>query len=633
MFIEYFGFKQNPFSVADASCFFYADLDKVNISEQMLRDVQNGVSPILLTGAVGAEKSALLQHFVTQLPANIQLITHFKSELNYAASVLTRIDKLAEIDGQVNSKLLLIIDNAHDIPDAELKLLLLLTKHHAEKTRAFQMLWCGVEGLDEKLRCIDAKKYTDYVFHYRFDSLNVLQIKQYIHFRLQRVGYFSADSGELFSPDAIKMIFTLSHGIPKTINSICGYALGLASLDGGDKISERHIQEAFKLHLMPPDEASASLVSQSEMGVVGEHTESNKKMTVRIQINKAPLKGVQSSQQLNKRQEYSAQVKTHKWFVTRLAIGLCFVAVAGFQYFQDPLVTLDNGQDNMKTVAYMPASIAGQADTIPIAPAAKITLSGDKTEILRQVTSVLAPTAENVIEKPNILRAASHHVARKLSPVITAKQRQVLPRVSVIEKNVIRHPENQKMIKPLPVIAMYSKEYSVAQAQVKHKTQSANAVQQKMTVVRAKTDQRPVEHAPKQFVLSKPNNFQASNFKSSQINTLKKLQAAHAVLDAQERAARDRAASRLHLDRLGVKFNSDSLVDAAEKGNLRVAKLLLSGGIPYNIKNRQGQTALMASAKNGHKQIINELLKESDHAGNKDSFNKKTIIIKPFKYQ
>ncbi|MDD0853199.1 ankyrin repeat domain-containing protein [Halobacteriovorax sp. GB3] len=61
-----------------------------------------------------------------------------------------------------------------------------------------------------------------------------------------------------------------------------------------------------------------------------------------------------------------------------------------------------------------------------------------------------------------------------------------------------------------------------------------------------------------------------------------------------------------------IKFNKKNftlLMDAAREGNLKTLKLLLEAGAQVNDQTRYQETALHFSAKEGHEQIVRELLK------------------------
>jgi Ankyrin repeats (3 copies) len=167
--------------------------------------------------------------------------------------------------------------------------------------------------------------------------------------------------------------------------------------------------------------------------------------------------------------------------------------------------------------------------------------------------------------------------------------------------------------KVMPEIHPHSQENSVSVANIKNNqplTHTKKIVAQPILAHVELPKPMPLQHTqelPKH--IAKVGSIDRQSVWRDKAPVMAQMKPSSAWVDEQEAAARDRAASRLRLSRLGVEFNEDSLINAAQKGDLKVVKLLIDGGIPRNIKNHSGQTALMASAKNGHKHIIKELLK------------------------
>lgn len=73
-----------------------------------------------------------------------------------------------------------------------------------------------------------------------------------------------------------------------------------------------------------------------------------------------------------------------------------------------------------------------------------------------------------------------------------------------------------------------------------------------------------------------------------------------------------------------IKFNKKNftlLMDAAREGNLKTLKLLIKAGAQVNEQTRYQETALHFSAKEGHEQIVRELLNHGA-LSSKDAMNK-----------
>jgi general secretion pathway protein A len=255
MFTDYFGLTQNPFDLASDTPFLSYDAATKDICERMLQDLLDGFSPIILTGEPGSGKTQLLRRLSVLLPPDMLNVTPFNSRLNYAERVQMAIasyDKgfLATI------KLLLVVDNAQEIPDADLKTLLALPQQNQDTGESFQMIWCGTNALNAKLNNINPTKFNDlYPNHYHLAGLNAAQVKCYIDDCLKRAGYSVEVQGELFSPAAINEIVKQSRGLPRLINQLCSTSLMLASLDQQFQVDRQLIQEVSTFYVISPQMA------------------------------------------------------------------------------------------------------------------------------------------------------------------------------------------------------------------------------------------------------------------------------------------------------------------------------------------------------------------------------------------
>jgi hypothetical protein len=78
--------------------------------------------------------------------------------------------------------------------------------------------------------------------NYHISPLDKVQTKHYIDYRMQKAG----GKGDIFSQEAIDMIFEQSGGIPRTINLICDTALVYGFADNLSKINQPVIKHVIK---------------------------------------------------------------------------------------------------------------------------------------------------------------------------------------------------------------------------------------------------------------------------------------------------------------------------------------------------------------------------------------------------
>lgn len=632
MSTEYFGFKQNPFGLANDSSFFCVDSGKEEAYEHILCDLKNNCSLIVVTGSVNSGRVQLLRRLVNGLPSNIRLITVIDNDMNYPTRVMMSIDLMAE-NCHDGTHLLLVVDKADDLSDANLKLLSLLPNHTNGKVQSFQMIWLGSHELNTKLNQLDSKKYKDYPHNYRLDGLDETHVKRYILRRLEQAGYSTETRGEIFSSAAIKKIALLSHGDPYSINVLCNASLMIAIKNQQEKVCERLVEDASKLSLASLDKYEQSNTHQNTNSVLDNTKQLPKKINIRIQYTRENIQGAHtlknqqaesSKQLLNQSSTPLLPLKYREHYIDGAwIVGLCFLSLVSFPYIEKAV------KARSETIKLMRSSVSvAQNSTALIDTNAKHT----KVSAISNRTQKLAEQlkAGTIKHQPDLAIQSSklnnHFQDTLKAPHQTDEARAELMKslqkedrikrdspesnsINLAHTKEVQHAINVKQ-KTKPINLAHAKEVQrVVNVKQKSNPKHILAENDAPTKISLKvsTHQQHPNDVKKQPTVIAQNTEQANKQKVPKIIIQK--QASNPIIDEQEAATRDRAASRLSLDKMGIEFSADSLVTAAHKGDLRVVKLLIAGGVPHNIKNRDGQTALMASTKNGHKHIVKELLK------------------------
>ena len=590
MFTEHFGFKQNPFTSTEEPAFFYTSPERKRICQQILNDIQNSFSPIILTGQSGVGKTTFLQELAYHLQPHFHCIKPVESQLNYAARVSASLEQLAQ-SNPTSKKIVLLVDDANEIPNADLKLLLLLTKHHVNKEycSSFQMVWCGDASLNRKLTKLDGERYQNYPFFYHLIGLNKTEVSRYIDFRLEQVGYKVPN--KLFSPMAIDKITELSQGLPRSINRLCNKTLELAYEQHVGYVTEELVAKAANVSSLPSDVATPP-TNLNHTLTSNTGTALPKKITIRIQINKTEAADLRSAKQ---QQKPTGKTSKNFWlYAGSLAIGFCVTSLASYQYL-DKVITFFTPNPEPKLAVQAPPInniIQIKTASVPGQQSKPIANTPNPTHLSKQRT----PTKS---AKPTPKGDSS-------ATQVAYKKPSLPPPVKRQQANITATAKPDAKVQP-PALATYKMQPS--QPLLKQRPEKKEGAKNTNTV---KAHPKSTGHPAKQLVVNPPVNKPIPHNSDTLPSSITKAE----KIDAQEAAARDRAANRLRLDRLGIEFSPDSLVAAAEKGDLLATRLLIKGGIPYNVKNKQGKTALMVSAKNGHKHIIDELLKKKIHAGN-----------------
>ncbi len=219
----------------------------------------------LISGPTGVGKSMVIRRFVTGLdedqytayvipspPATVygffrQLCRKFDVPMkNHTADLFDAAQQfLIHHKKDRGTHPILILDDAEGLYPEVAEALRKLTVYDMDAQDRFSVLICGIETLLQVLELgILEPLRSRFTFGHSLKPFGLDDTISYVQFHLKRAG---AD-GDLFSEDAVKRIFHISKGRPRTINQLCIGALIQAAMKGKTKISGREIKSFVAGH-------------------------------------------------------------------------------------------------------------------------------------------------------------------------------------------------------------------------------------------------------------------------------------------------------------------------------------------------------------------------------------------------
>jgi general secretion pathway protein A len=144
------------------------------------------------------------------------------------------------MDNKCNN--LLIIDEAHALPDSSLEDIRLLTIADFDRKSPFLLLLAGRPSLEERLaepthRALDQRITTVA----RLAPLSLDETRQYVAKRLAAAG---GDKTPIFDDGAIEAIFDASGGVPRRINNFATGAMIVAAARGRRVVTAQDVNDA-----------------------------------------------------------------------------------------------------------------------------------------------------------------------------------------------------------------------------------------------------------------------------------------------------------------------------------------------------------------------------------------------------
>ncbi len=270
MYKKYYGFSSKPFELTP-------NPDQVFMSEthqEALAILRYGVIArkgfLVLTGDVGTGKTTLLQVLVRSLDMKVNccllnnptlsrdeflsfLAHQFKLpwEGNKALFLLAFADYLKACHGR-NERVLLVIDEAHMLPVELLEEVRLLSNQDVSGQDVFSIFLVGQSELNERMRderLLPLRQRIGIRFHLKRFSRE--ETAQYISYRLRAAGGQHLD---IFSDEAVSLIYKVSKGTPRLINIVCDHALLTGFADDQPRIGVDLIRECIEDLHFPGEE-------------------------------------------------------------------------------------------------------------------------------------------------------------------------------------------------------------------------------------------------------------------------------------------------------------------------------------------------------------------------------------------
>ena len=264
MYLEHFQLKEPPFTLTPDTDFFFSHGSHQEALNVLLVALKGGEGFIKVTGEVGTGKTLLCRKLLNLVDENIVSAYIPNPFLNPTALRMALAEELgikfARNIGQhrllalINERLLelssegkqvvLLLDEAQAMPDDSLEALRLLTNLETEKRKLLQVVLFGQPELHTRLSQRKLRQLKQrIVFSYHLCPLDQHALGEYVQYRLHVAGYHGP---EVFTPQAIRLLYRSSRGIPRLVNLLCHKAMMSAFGMGDIRVSKNHLKLAAR---------------------------------------------------------------------------------------------------------------------------------------------------------------------------------------------------------------------------------------------------------------------------------------------------------------------------------------------------------------------------------------------------
>jgi general secretion pathway protein A len=261
-FLSFFGLKEDPFKLTPDPAYFYPS--STHNEGLLLLDYsieqKEGFTTVI--GDPGSGKTTLLNVFLEKWRSRAEIaivLTPRLSPEEFLVSVLEDLDislrhknkneiikafrDFMIIKSSEGRRVIIIVDEAQDLPDETMEELRLLSNLETDKDKLLQIVLLGQPELEtkltsEKLRQLDQRITT----RIHLKHFNPEETLDYINYRIIKGGKQNLQ----FDKKAVKLAYKLSNGVPRLINMLISRALMAAYLEESNIVLPGHISHAVK---------------------------------------------------------------------------------------------------------------------------------------------------------------------------------------------------------------------------------------------------------------------------------------------------------------------------------------------------------------------------------------------------
>jgi general secretion pathway protein A len=241
MYEAYWGLTEPPFDNSPNPKFLYLSPEHEEALVRLMYAVRNRKGCGMLTGEYGCGKTTLSRALIQRLEAEryeIGLLTNpswtsveFLSEILYQLGVentetrkpqlLHRLNEVFFTNYREGRESVIIVDEAQLVSDdAVFEELRLLMNFQTDDRFLVTILLIGSPELTAKVRRL---KHLDQriAIRYHLNTLDDTHTARYISHRLTMAG----QTRQIFTDEAVKLVFDFTRGTPREINNLCDIAL------------------------------------------------------------------------------------------------------------------------------------------------------------------------------------------------------------------------------------------------------------------------------------------------------------------------------------------------------------------------------------------------------------------------
>ena len=264
MYLDYFGLQKQPFGITPDTSLFFKGAERGEILGAILYALNSGEGIIKVVGEVGSGKT-MLSRMLTKKSADNAVFIFLLNPSIQAEQVLYAIAYDLGLEVDVNNqaiqvlhvlqqkllelydegkKVVLVIDEAQQMPLATLEEIRLLSNLETETEKLLQIIMFGQPELDKHIDSPSVRQLRERItYSFYLSPLTWNLAETYLSFRLEKAGHQGRD---IFKQSAIKHLTKSANGTLRRLNVLADKSLLAAFLDKSAVVEPKHVKVALQ---------------------------------------------------------------------------------------------------------------------------------------------------------------------------------------------------------------------------------------------------------------------------------------------------------------------------------------------------------------------------------------------------
>ena len=291
MYDSFYNLKCKPFQLNTDPNFYFQSVIHKSAMAYMRYGLMQGEGFVVITGIPGLGKTMLVKELVKILNnKNIIIGVMVSSQIGAKdtlkiisstfglsdtgddkASLISGIEKFIKATADAEKRILLIVDEAQNLPKESLEELRMLSNFEMHGKIVFQTFLIGQKELRRTIFAPDMEQFKQRIIStFQLEALNLAEMKSYIFFRLEKAGW---DHNPELEEEIFQRIHQFTGGIPRKINTLCDRVLFYGYLA---ELSAINLESVEKVILELEEEMAGDKEMETEeispVSIIDEHS-------------------------------------------------------------------------------------------------------------------------------------------------------------------------------------------------------------------------------------------------------------------------------------------------------------------------------------------------------------------------